>query len=267
MAKQRVITLLTDFGTSDHYVAAVKGVMLAVMPEATLVDITHELPPGDILAGAFVLAQALPHFPPGTVHCVVVDPTVGTDRRALAAVYGGQTVVFPDNGVITLVNRSRPLEAIAVVRDERYFLSPSLSSTFHGRDLFAPVAAHLAAGLGVERLGPQPENITLLELPEPQRRGDAEVLGQVLHVDRFGNLISNIPATMLGAPVESDRPCEVFCGDRPVGPLRPTYAVVERGRPLALINSMGLVEVAVNGGSAAEHFGAGVGAEIRVRLA
>jgi len=267
MARQRLITLLTDFGTSDHYVAAMKGVMLSVAPGAALVDITHDIPPGDILAGAFVLAQALPYFPPGTVHCVVVDPTVGTDRRALAAVFGGQTVVFPDNGVITFVNRSRPLEAIAVIRDEAYFLSPALSSTFHGRDMFAPVAAHLAAGLDVGRLGPQPENMTLLELPEPQRQGRAEVLGQVLHVDRFGNLISNIPAAMLDSASVGDGPWEVFCGDRSVGPLRPTYAFAEPGQPLALVNSMGLVEVAVNGGSAAEELGAGVGTAVRVRTA
>jgi len=259
MAKQRIVTLLTDFGLSDPYVAEMKAVMLTVAGELTLVDITHDVAPGDVLAAAFVLAEALPYFPPGTVHCVVVDPTVGTDRRVVAARYAGQTIVAPDNGVITLVDRALLLEQIVAVRDRRYFRSASVSATFHGRDIFAPLAAHLARGLALDRLGPQPEKIKLLEVPEPQPDADGALAGQVLYVDRFGNLISNIPVSGCGGERE------VVCGGRSVGPIRQAYANAERGEALALINSMGLVEVAVNGGRACDVLGAGVGTEVRVR--
>jgi len=262
MAKPRIITLLTDFGRSDSYVAQMKAVMLTVAPDATLVDVTHDVPPGDVLAGAFALASALPHFPAGTVHCVVIDPTVGTDRRILAARYAGQTVVAPDNGVITLVDRVLPLEQIAAVRDRRYFRGPSVSATFHGRDIFAPVAAHLARGLVLDRLGPQPETVKFLEVPEPRVRADGTMAGQVLYVDRFGNLISNIPADSVAEAIGGGS--DVGCGGRPVGPIRRAYADVERGEALALVNSMGLIEVAVNGGRAADVLGAGVGTEVRV---
>ncbi len=262
MAKQRIVTFLTDFGLSDPYLAEMKAVVLSTAPGTTLVDIAHGIPSGDVMAGAFVLRQALPYFPPGTVHCVVVDPTVGTNRRIMAARYAGQTVVFPDNGVITFVDRDQPLERIVVVRNEQYFLGPS--ATFHGRDVIAPVAAHLSKGLAMDRLGPEPQRFKLLEIPPPCPDADGSLVGQVIYVDAFGNLISGISADALdmvgadgGGPV-------IFCGDRRVGALQRTYAQVGRGEPLALINSMSLLEVAVNGGKACDVLGAGVGAEVRV---
>ncbi len=265
MPKQRIITLLTDFGWSDPYSAEMKGVILGIAPAATVVDITHDIPPGNILAGAFVLRQVLPYFPPGTIHCVVVDPTVGTDRRIIAAKYAGQTIVFPDNGVISLIEQDQPLEQIVVVRNQRYFLTPATSPTFHGRDIIAPVAAHLAGGLAMDRLGPTPDKFKLLDVPAPYVDTDGSLIGRVIYVDHFGNLISDISAELLQS-TWGDEPAdvEVALAGRKIGPLKVAYAFAESGGPLALINSMSLVEVAVNGGRACDVLAAGVDAEIRL---
>lgn len=267
MAKQSIITLLTDFGWSDPYVAVMKGVIFSVTPDAHVVDIGHDIPPGDVLGGAYALGQALPYFPPGTVHVVVVDPTVGSQRRILAARYAGQHVVFPDNGVITVVNQDQPLEQIVVVRNERYFLAPEVSTTFHGRDIMAPVAAHIATGLSLGRLGPPPDTMELLELPEMEIDEQGTVTGQIVHVDRFGNLITNLPEPALVHALGSLSGCEVLCAGQTLAPVQRTYASVARGEPLALINSSNLLEVAVNAGSAVVTFGVDVGDEVHVRRA
>lgn len=264
MPRRPVVTLLTDFGLADPYVAEMKGVILSIQPLAALVDITHQIPPGDVLAGAVALRQALPYFPQGTVHCAVVDPGVGTERRILAARYAGQTVVAPDNGLISFVDRDQPLSEIVVVRNDRYFLPGPTSATFHGRDIMAPVAGYLAGGLALAKLGPQPDKFKLLDLPEPRSEDDGAVIGQVIYVDRFGNLISNIPAPLLEQSLSDRIAAVVTCAGRDVGAIRVTYDSAETGQPLALINSMSLLEVAVNGGKACDLLGAGVGAEVRV---
>ncbi len=265
MPKQRIITLLTDFGWSGPYAAEMKGVILNIASAATVVDITHDIPQGDILAGAFVLRQVLPYFPTGTVHCVVVDPTVGTDRRIIAAKYAGQMIVLPDNGLISLVDQDQPLEQIVVVRNQKYFLTPATSPTFHGRDIIAPVAAHLAGGLAMDRLGPAPEKFKLLDIPAPYVDTDGSLVGRIIYVDRFGNLISDISAEMLQS-TWGDKPddVEVSLPGRKIGLLKVAYAFAQPGEPLALINSMSLVEVAVNSGRACDALTAGVGAEIRL---
>ncbi|MCK4625468.1 MAG: SAM-dependent chlorinase/fluorinase [Phycisphaerae bacterium] len=265
MAKQRIVTLLTDFGWSGPYAAEMKGVILNIAAGATVVDITHDIPPGDILAGAFVLRQVFPYFPAGTVHCVVVDPTVGTDRRIIAAKYAAQTIVFPDNGIVSLIEQDQPLEQIAVVRNQKYFLTSAVSPTFHGRDIIAPVSAHLVGGLPMDRLGPKPDKFKLLDIPAPRVDRDGSIIGQVVYVDHFGNLISDISAELLeevrgGGPAD----VEISLADRGIGPLNLSYAFAEPGEPLALINSMSLVEVALNGGRACDSLNSGVGSEIRV---
>ena len=264
MPRRPIVTLLTDFGQADAYAAQMKGVLLSLLPTVEVVDITHQVPRGDVLAGAFALRQALPYFPAGTVHCVVVDPGVGTDRRILAACYAGQTVVCPDNGVITFVDEDQPLETISVVRNDQYFLPGPVSSTFHGRDIMAPVAARVAAGLSVDKLGPPAEKFKLLDLPAPSAGEDGSLAGTVLHVDGFGNLISNISAAMLERITGDLLGWEVRCADRSVGALLSGYAVADPGEPLALVNSLGLVEVAVNAGRACDVLGAAVGARIDV---
>jgi len=264
VAKRPIATLLTDFGRGDPYVAAMKGVILSACPRAELVDISHEVTPGDVLAGAYVLVHSAPHFPPGTVHVVVVDPGVGTQRRILAGRFGRQVYLFPDNGIITLVAQKLPMEALFSVRNPDFLPPPSAAGmTFHGRDIFAPVAGHILNGLDIRRLGPTPKTYKTLEVPAARLEGGG-IVGQVVYVDRFGNLVSNIPWEMVRRAVRDPDRATVRCAGRDVGPLRGTYGFAEPGRPLALINSMSLVEVAVNGGRASDALGAGVGSEVRM---
>ena len=254
---------MTDFGTRDHYVAAMKGVILQINPKVTIVDISHEIGSQDLLHGAFVLRQALPYFPPDTIFAAVVDPTVGSGRRILAARYSGRIVLAPDNGLVTLLHRDAELQEIRVVENRRFFAS-TLSTTFHGRDIFAPVAAHLSRGVAMDHLGPVANQIEILELPKPQRNTDGAIEGQVIVVDHFGNLISNITAIDLSAARLPRGHCTVSVGTRAIGPVRTTYADVAAGQPLALIGSAQMLEIAVNQGSAAAVLNARRGDPVRV---
>ncbi|MDI6854350.1 MAG: SAM-dependent chlorinase/fluorinase, partial [Deltaproteobacteria bacterium] len=185
-----IITLLTDFGCRDAYAAAMKGVILGINPQVCLVDLTHEIPPHDIAAAAFVLAEAAPFFPPETIHLAVVDPGVGSARRGLAARARGQFCIGPDNGLFHFLFQGAPDLAIFSLENPAYFLS-EISATFHGRDIFAPVAAHLSRGLALEKLGPVVDDPVVLPVAEPVfGRDRAE--GEIVYVDRFGNLVSNI---------------------------------------------------------------------------
>ena len=259
----RVVTLLTDFGTSDPYVAAMKGVILRTCPDAQIVDVSHDVGAHDVFEAAFVLAQAAPWFPPGTLHVVVVDPGVGTDRAILAARFDGQRFLFPDNGVITFVAQAMSLEAIAVVAGEGRLLPENISTTFHGRDIFAPIAGHLLRGLPIGRLGPQPKTHKLFDVPQP-REDEQAILGQVIFVDGFGNLVSNIDERLVRTRWPSGGVLDVVCAARRPVELRESYGTAPTGEPLALFNSMQLLELAVNRGRACDFFGAGVGAEIRI---
>lgn len=265
MAKSRLVTLLTDFGTRDPYVAVMKGVLLARCPQAVIVDTTHEIAPQDVLHAAFVLGQTVVAFPPGTLHVVVVDPGVGTQRRVLAGRFGGQTFLAPDNGALTFVARALPTEALHTVSNVQYLPPRPVSSTFHGRDIFAPVAAHLLNGVAVERLGPPAEKYKVLDLPAP-RAEDGRIAGEIVYVDRFGNLVSNIAQAMVTEQFRDLERVEVLCGGRSVGRLQGTYGFVGEGEPLALVNSMDRVEVAVNCGRADEALGADVGAEVVLKI-
>ena len=242
-----LITLLTDFGTADSYVAEVKAVLLSRAPGATLVDVTHQVSPGDVRAGQYLLARAWRRFPAGTVHLAVVDPGVGTARRALAASEGGHWFVAPDNGLLSFLQSPRfvslPIPAGA-------------APTFHGRDVFAPAAAALASGARLEDLGSPITDPNHSPLPTPHHDG-VGVVGEVLYLDRFGTLISNIP----GAQVEPGVRIRVAGTD--VGVVRRTFGDVERGTLVAFVGSGGTVEVAVRDGSAARLLGVGVGAEVR----
>ena len=261
MPKQALVTLLTDFGTRDPYVAAMKGVILRMCPTAQIVDVCHDVSPQDILSASLILAQTAPYYPRDTLHVVVVDPEVGTERRIIVAKFGGQVFLFPDNGVITFVAQAMLLEGMAVVRNPEYLPSSPESMTFHGRDIFAPLAAHILNGLDIKRLGPQPNTYKLLELPVV-RLEEGSLVGQVIYVDNFGNLISNISRRDVEETYGGlDRLC-VVCGGRDVGPLQGAYGFVARGQALALFNSMQLLEIAVNLGNAGEVLGLGIGAEI-----
>jgi len=258
-----VIALLTDFGTRDHFVATMKGVILQIDAKATIVDVTHEVDPQEIYAAAFTLRQVFPYFPEGTIFVVVVDPTVGTSRRVLATRYSNRIVLAPDNGVITLIHRDAELQEARVVENRRFF-ARSLSSTFHGRDVFAPVAAHLSKGVGLGALGPVADSLDLLELAKPARAGNGALSGAVVYVDRFGNLITNISALDLSAANSPGRTLRVRVGDTDVGPVRIAYADVPAGQFVALIGSTQMLEVAVNQGSARDRLGVGRGAPVTV---
>jgi len=263
-----IVALLSDFGTQDHYVGAMKGAVLSVCPEAHLVDIVHELPAHDVEAGAFALAAAYASFPPGTVFIAVVDPGVGSSRRALAIEAGGWRFVGPDNGLFSLVLADHPEARVHEITASRLFRR-DVSATFHGRDVFAPVAGHLAAGMPLSDVGPVAPSPIRKTIPPVRRRGD-EWEGEVLQVDRFGNLVTNV-----GAP-DVDEILRRFDGDPTevvvvvegaVLPLARTYSDVPEGEACALLGSARRLEVAVHGGSASRLLGAAKGAVIRIRAA
>ncbi|HEY3246171.1 MAG TPA: SAM-dependent chlorinase/fluorinase [Phycisphaerae bacterium] len=258
------ITLTTDFGTRDHYVAVMKGVIAQLAPQVTVVDVTHEIEPQNLVQAAFVLRQVLPWFPRGTVHVVVVDPTVGSARRILAGRYAGQIVLVPDNGIISLVHRDFRVEDLRLVEDQRHFL-PSISATFHGRDIFAPVAARLASGLSLDRLGPQAAEVTVWRVARPTISEDYVLRGQIIHTDRFGNLITNIARSDLVTTYKHRRDVQIYLGAICIGPIRTSFHEVAAGEPLALIGSMELLEIAINQGSAATHFQPAPQLEVIVR--
>lgn len=246
-----VVTLLTDFGTADSYVAEMKGVMLGIVPTVRFVDITHAVEPGNLVAAQFLLGRSWHRFPESTVHLAVVDPGVGTDRRALAARYAGHGFVAPDNGLLTPILDHAEVVALPV--------PANASATFHGRDVFAPAAARLAAGAALEELGLPIDRPVRNPLPTPGHEADATV-GTVLYVDRFGTLVSNIPGE--GLPAGS----VVRVGEIDVGPLRRTFGDVGLGSLVSFIGSGGTVEIAVRDGSAARVLGARTGASVTVTV-
>ena len=263
-SSQSIVTLTTDFGSGDGYAGAMKGVVLNLCPQARLVDISHEIPAQNIVHAAFALFNATPFFPPGTVHLVVVDPGVGTDRRPLAISAGGMYFVGPDNGIFTLVTQASN-EAV-VLNNPRFHRAPSeTSATFHGRDIFAAAAAHLAAGVALHELGEPAGSRVELALPPFTQRDPFSWVGQVLYRDHFGNAITNLGVLRwdgtnlelrpLRSPLKAPQPLSgrlrVQVKGREV-PLVRTYSKVEPGEPLALIGSRGLLEIAVREGNAGE---------------
>lgn len=257
----RIITLTTDFGLKDPYVGAMKGAMLSAAPGAAIVDITHLVSPGNILEGAFILVEACRHFPRGTVHVGVVDPGVGGERKPILVETEDYLFVGPDNGLFSLAARSFGMKKAIELTEKRFFL-PEVSSTFHGRDIFGPVAAHLAAGAAPDAFGKELGKIRALDIPRPEA-GDGGVSGEVIYVDSFGNLISNIRKEDIEA--FSGAGCEVLINGAVLKGVRKTYGMAAEGAALALIGSSGYLEVAVNSGSATSALCAGVGGKVKVR--
>jgi len=244
------ITLLTDFGLQDSYVAEMKGVILGVVPSAALIDVTHTVPPGDILAGQYLLGRTWHRFPRGTVHLVVVDPGVGTSRRAIAATRDGHAFVAPDNGVLTPILDGADVAEIPVPADA--------SPTFHGRDVFAPAAARLAAGVELATLGGQVSDAVVFTPPPPGRDG-RDVVGRVVYVDRFGTLVTDISTALFEGSGEV-----VVGGEAPIT-IRRTFADVEPGMLVAFPGSGGTLEIAARDRSAALQLGVGAGTVVRCR--
>ncbi|MFZ5447441.1 MAG: SAM hydrolase/SAM-dependent halogenase family protein [Thermodesulfobacteriota bacterium] len=257
-----LITLLTDFGTRDFYVAAMKGVILGLNPEAKLVDLSHEVAPQDVRAGALLLAAAAPYFPPGAIHLAVVDPGVGSSRRALAAQCLGHFWVGPDNGLFHLVFRQTFPSTIVSLENPDYFRE-QVSATFHGRDIFAPVAAHLSLGVDLDRFGPRITDPVSLDWPEPQF-GPEAIQGEIIYVDRFGNLVSNLGASEVLDWLEQQVPT-IKVGSLTIRGLARTYTDGAPQKFLALIGSHGFVEIACAMDNAAQRLNAGVGLAVEIR--
>ncbi len=255
-----VIALLSDFGTRDHYAGTMKGVALGICPDATLVDISHDVPTHDVLAGALELAASYRYFPAGTVFLVVVDPGVGSTRRGIAADAGDYKFVAPDNGVLTVVLDEHPPKRV-VELTERKYARPTVSRTFEGRDRFAPAAAWLAKGIELTAMGRPAGTIARLEVPHP-RLADDEIEGQVLRVDRFGNLITNIDRKAFEKL--SGTPLDIRVGARQVSKVVSTYADASVGEVCALFGSTDHLEIAANGASAADELGVGRGALVHI---
>jgi S-adenosylmethionine hydrolase len=258
-----IITLTTDFGDASPYVAAMKGVVLGVNPLVRLVDLTHAIPPQDVRYTDYFLASALSYYPHGTLHVVVVDPGVGSERAILYAEVAGQRVLAPDNGCLTsLFANLGPSNVVRHVREPRFW-RPSISSTFHGRDIFAPVAGYLSTGIDPALLGPLFTGWVTLDLPPPRKIAHG-IEGEVAFVDPFGNLISNIPSRMIRR-----KPSVLRIGRRSLGRFAwvRSYAEAKSGQIAALISSDDRLEVAVVNGNAARRLHASVGTPLAVGFA
>ncbi len=260
-----IITLTTDFGEKDHYVAAMKGVILSIAPKSTVIDVTHHIEPQNVLQAAFIVRQTLPNFPEGTIHVVVVDPAVGTSRPIIAAQFVRQLVICPDNGIVSFIQRDAELEALREVKNRKLYARPEPSSTFHGRDIMAPVAAHLSRGGKLSEVGPTTDRVEILNLPQPKRLPNRSLEGEVIYVDGFGNLVTNLSHDDLSPTFVARPDARVWLGEHDIGTLQQTYAHVEENQPLALIGSIGNLEIAVNQGNAADVFGAGPGSPVFVK--
>jgi S-adenosylmethionine hydrolase len=255
-----LITLTTDFGEESPYVAAMKGVILGINPAPRLLDLTHQVPPQDVRYAAFFLAGAVPYFPAGTLHVVVIDPGVGSERAALYVEAEGQRLLAPDNGCWTsLVKPGSPAPRVIRLAEPRYWRQP-VSATFHGRDVFAPVAGHVSLGVDPASLGPDMTEWVRLPEPPPPRSGMNSLTGQVVFVDHFGNLITNIPADNLQPPALLSVGKEIRKRFRWVR----TYADASPGVLVALASSNGMLEVAVVQGNAARKLKASVGTPVAV---
>ena len=257
-----VIALLSDFGTRDHYAGTMKGVILGICPEASLVDITHGIAPHDVLDGALQLAAAFRYFPAGTIFLAVVDPGVGSSRRGIAAEAGDYRFVAPDNGLLTAVFRDVPPKKVVELTERRY-ARPTVSRTFEGRDRFAPAAAWLAKGIQLAALGRPVTNASTLEIPQP-RLADHAVDGIVLQVDGFGNLVTNIERRAFDKLAQAG-PVQIDAGGTAVGRLVANYAEIHEGEICALFGSTDHLEIAANSGSAASLLGLARGAAVSVR--
>ena len=267
-----VIALLTDFGTRDHYAGTMKGVALAICPDAALVDISHDLPAHDVLAGALELAAAYKYFPVGTIFLVVVDPGVGSSRRGIAAESGDFKFVAPDNGVLTAVLDEHAPKKVVELSERRY-ARPTVSRTFEGRDRFAPAAAWLAKGIELTALGRPAGNIQRLDIPQPKVGGDHGdiIRGQILRVDHFGNLITNIDRKTFerltgdaSASPGTTGSIDLRVGSHVVSKVVSTYSDVGAGEICALFGSTDHLEIAANGANASEALSLGRGAAVQI---
>lgn len=259
---KKIITLLTDFGLSDSYIGSMKGVILSINPEVHLIDITHDIRPQSVLSAAFILSTVYTYFPKGSIHLAVVDPGVGTERRAICVATKDYHFVGPDNGVFTYIFHHDQDSKVYELTNKRYFRE-TISLTFHGRDIFAPVAAHLSMGLPPSKIGTIVEDYESIDLLEPAAsRGILK--GVVVHQDRFGNLITNISLKVFSDFVGNGS-YEIVAGSWRTHLIRETYAQVAPGELLLVFGSAGYLEISENMGNASARLGLDVGSPIKIR--
>ncbi|MEW6616140.1 MAG: SAM-dependent chlorinase/fluorinase [Thermodesulfobacteriota bacterium] len=256
-----VITLITDFGTRDGYVGTMKGVILKINPLVRLVDITHDISPQDIFEAGFILKNSYRYFPDKSIHLVVVDPGVGSKRRAIIIEAGNHFFIGPDNGVFTFIYESEKIKKVVELTNKKYFL-PYISNTFHGRDIFAPAAAYLSKGAPFEEFGEICNDVVRFDIPEPETEKGI-IKGVVLHVDRFGNLISNIPEVLFRELVGKGM-YEISIAGEVLGDIKESYSEAKEEQALALFGSSGYLEISVRGRNAQEKLKVNKGSEIKV---
>ena len=257
-----IVTLLTDFGSADHYAAAMKGVMMCICPDARFLDISHEVTPFAIPEAAYTLAQAWRLFPKGTIHLVVVDPGVGSARRPILAEAGGHVFVAPDNGVLSMVLDAVPQHTIREISASEYFRQP-VSQTFHGRDIFAPVAAHLAAGVPLEKFGDTIGDAVRSSFGKPVQTAENSWTGMVLKIDWFGNIITNFHAEQFAWVAE--RPFELRAGSGVVSSYSRSYAEAQTNEPFVIKGSGGYLEISANEADAAKILAVASGAPLQLK--
>jgi S-adenosylmethionine hydrolase len=265
LAHRPTITLTTDFGLNDHFVGTMKGVILSIAPDAEIVDICHSVQPYDILDGALALAETYAYYPARTVHVVVVDPGVGTARRPIIASSDRHNFVAPDNGVLSLMYAREERVHVRHVNSDHYFLQP-ISNTFHGRDIFAPVAAYLAKGVDHEKFGPEITDFVRFNAPKPKPIDAKTLRGVVLKVDRFGNLITNFTPKDIPALFEGKTGFKISTGKKEITSLRTSYAEGAPGEVFGILGSMGYLEIAANRGAANQLTGSAKGTEVNITL-
>lgn len=288
MPGPQIITLLTDFGYHDAYVGIMKGVIFGVNPRVNIIDICHDIPPQDILSGAYLLYTAYKYFPAGTIHVAVIDPGVGSERDIVCAKVDSYIFLAPDNGLLSFIVSERIPEEIINVTNSKFFL-PSPSSTFHGRDIFAPVAAHLSSGVKLHQLGAKCKDIKRIDIPAPGYKKTGRLEGQIIYIDRFGNLITNIlrddvakffnnrlsphlqkktkitKNTYGGLPFFNLTKVVTTVKEKRLTGIKNTYTDVKPGRPLVLFGSAGFLEISINQGNAQKHFQANRGDKVYIK--
>ena len=259
-----IVTLTTDYGTNDHLVGVLKGVILSINPDVTVVDITHGIIAHDILDGALAIGQAYKYFPPKTIHVVVVDPGVGTDRKPILVASDQHYFVAPDNGVLSSVYDQTEALSVWHIISQHYFRQP-VSKTFHGRDIFAPVAAWFSKSWQASAFGEPITDFARFAIPKPKAFGNT-VRGVVLRVDQFGNLITNLRVEDVPALTSGDGTCTIMAGNALVNKIVSTFAEGASGEPVGIIGSSGYLEICMNKASAARTLGIGRGTEVMVEL-
>jgi len=266
LAHRPIITLTTDFGINDHFVGAMKGVILDIVPEAAIVDISHAVQAFDVLDGALAISQAYSYFPPRTVHVVVVDPGVGTTRRPILASSDGYHFVAPDNGVLSMVYAREERIQVRHITSDHYFRQP-VSQTFHARDVFAPVAAYLAKQVDSHKFGDEIEDYVRFAAPKPKATGENRMRAVVLKVDKFGNLITNVtPADVPALFSAKPAAFKIVVGSREITAIHSAYAEGAPGEVFGILGSMGYLEIVANRAAAAQITGAGKGSEVSIIL-